>query len=103
LLRIMTTSLFVPRLPADEGVQRPARRSSTEQVDAAPAELARARAGEHEPDVPLLDEAMDLVEQDGQLLDLVEHDQPVLRPELLAELCAGRRLKVRKTSASRRS
>ena len=53
-----------------------------EQVHAPATQLAGARAREQEPEPPLLDEAVDLVEQPGRLLDFVDHDGGAVRAGL---------------------
>ena len=55
-----------------------AQRPPREQVDAGRLELARARSEQGEPEPPVLDEAVHLVEEIGQALDLVD-DDPVAR------------------------
>jgi len=63
-------------------------RPPLEKVGARGAKLTRARTGEEEPDTPLLDEELGLVEQLRALRDVVEeHDTiaKILRLDLASE------------------
>ncbi len=62
--------------------------ATPEQIDSGGAELASARPEQREAQPALLDEAVDLVQQAGQALDLVDHD-PASRVEA-AELAGER-------------
>src|SRR5206468_3470088 len=74
-------------LLGNEGVKALAHGPSGEQVDAGLVQLARARAGEHESQSPLLHEAVDLVEEIGEPLHLVDDDPAprVQSPQLARE------------------
>jgi hypothetical protein len=61
-----------------------------EQVDAAAAQLARARSRQDEAQAPCLDEAVHLVEQLGQALNLVEHHPSLMPRWNLIRETAGR-------------
>ena len=70
----------------------PMERPSGEQVHPRRLELARAGAEEGEAQAPRLDEAVDLVQQRRQPLDLV-HDHPAVRPRIADGLCEQRRIR----------
>ena len=65
------------QLGCHERMKRAIHGATGQEVDAATAQLACARPGEHEPPVPVfLHQIMDDVEQCGGFLDLVDHDGP---------------------------
>ena len=66
-------------------MQVPGAGAAAEQVHAAPAQLARARSGQQEPDAALLDQAVNLVQQLGQALHLVDHHQLVAKRQFLPQ------------------
>jgi len=70
------------QLPAGERVEVPRSRPATQEVDATATELAGARAGQDEADAALLDQAVDLVEQLRQALDLVDDGPRKGGPEM---------------------
>ena len=74
-----------------ERVQPGHARTTGQQVGAAPLQLARAAAGQHEPQrrVPL-DEQVDFVQQRRTLLDLVDHHDPPSRLQGLAQVLGMR-------------
>lgn len=60
-------------------------RPAAEQVHAAATQATGAGAGEQEADASLLDEPMYLVQERGQSLHLIDHDQPFVAGDLLAQ------------------
>ena len=75
------------QLGGDEGVHGPVQGATGEQIDPRLPQLPGARPAQHEALPALLDEAMDLVEQAGQALHLVQHHPavPVDSPQLGGE------------------
>src|SRR5207245_8269389 len=93
---------FVAEFPIDKRMQSTGRSPATEEIDASPSQLAGARSREHEVDTSLFNEPVYLIEQFGQLLNLVHNDQPVA-PFSSSPRRAGRWLRARKTSPSSKS
>src|SRR5688572_21877323 len=60
-------------------------RASAQEIHACASELAGAGAGQQEPKSARLDEAMDLVEDLGKALDLVDDHQPLVARQLLTQ------------------
>jgi len=81
-----------PELARRQRVHAQRARASGEQIRAPAPQLARARAGHREAQPAPLDQAVDLVEQLGHPLDLVQHDPAgvVLRDHLREPVRRGR-------------
>ena len=76
----------VPDFRRHERVQPRHARTARKQVGAAPLELARTAAGQHEPERPVpLDEQMNLVQEGRALLDLVDYDDLATRVQSLSQ------------------
>ena len=71
-------------------------RTAAQQVDAAPAQAARARSGQDEAEPVGLDQAMDLVEDQRRPLHFVDHDPPVVpgRDQIAQPLRSGEQLQI---------
>ena len=66
-------------------MQRRRRAAAAEKVGSAAPELAGARACQHEALILFVDEELDLIEQHGELLDLIDDDDLVSLRQLLAK------------------
>ena len=60
-------------------------RTPSEQVDAASAQLARARSRQQKADAARFDQTMHLVEEPRQPLHLIDYDDPIPPGDLLCD------------------
>jgi hypothetical protein len=59
--------------------------SSSQQVDTAAAELTSAGSSEQKSNASRFDEPVDLIQQLGDTLDFIDHDQSVLRSQFFGD------------------